>query len=122
MIILVAWKTHYKGAMNWYGKVWMLSMKIKTYYDRSTCGPQNEIADLIMVFNPTISNGQTSKIKSFYSGTQIMRGTINDLTLLLTRWKQKKQQKVHYNRLKNFNRRNAPIDEKEPKKAKSEPR
>ena len=36
-------------------------------------------------------------------------------------WK-KKQQKVHYDRLKRFNSRSAITEEKEPKKAKSEPR
>ena len=36
--------------------------------------------------------------------------------------KTKKQQKVHYDRLKRFNSRSATTDKKEPKKAKSEPR
>ena len=31
----------------------------KTYYDRSTFGSQYEVGDLVMVFNPTIKNGQT---------------------------------------------------------------
>ena len=40
----------------------------KTYYDRNTFGPQYEVGDLVMVFNPTIKTGQTKKYKSFYSG------------------------------------------------------
>ena len=54
--------------------------KQKTYYDPSACGPQNEICDLVMVFNPTTKTGQTKKIKYFYSETQIIREIVNDLT------------------------------------------
>ena len=37
----------------------------QTYYDRSTFGPQYEVGDLVMVFNPTIKTGQTKKFKFF---------------------------------------------------------
>ena len=52
--------------MSWYGKVWTWSKKgKKTFYDRSIFGPQCEIGDLVMAFNPTRKNGQTKKLKSF---------------------------------------------------------
>ena len=94
----------------------------KTYYDRSTFGPQYEVGDLVMVFNPTIKNGQTKKFKSFYSGPQVLREIIIDLNFVIEDVKTKKQQKVHYDRLKRFNSRSATTDKKEPKKGKIEPR
>ena len=94
----------------------------KTYYDHSTFGPQYEVDDLVMVLNPTIKTGQTKKFKSFYSGPQVIREIINDLNFVIEDVKTKKQQKVHYNRLKRFNSRSATTDKKEPKKAKSEQR
>ena len=94
----------------------------KTYYDRSTFGPQYEVGDLVMAFNPTMKSGQTKKFKSFYSGSQVIRETISDLTFVIEDVKTKKQQKVHYGRLKRFNSRSATTDKKEPKKSMSEPR
>ena len=55
----------------------------KTYYDRSTFGPQYEVGDLVMVFNPTTKSGQTKKFKSFYSGPQVIREKFNDLTFVI---------------------------------------
>ena len=51
-----------------------------------------------------------------------MREIINDLIFVIEDVKMKKQEKTHYDRLKRFNRRSATTDNKEPKKAKSEPR
>ena len=84
----------------------------KTYYDRSTFGPQYEVGDLVMVFNATIKNGQTRKLKSFYSGPQAIREIINDLNFVIEDVKTKKQQKVHYDRLKRFNSRKNNTDKK----------
>ena len=106
--------------MSWYGKAWMWTKK--TYYDRSTFGPQYEVGDLLLVFNPTIKTGQTKKFKSFYSGPQEIREIINDLNFVIEDVKTKKQQKVHYDRLKRFNSRGATTDKKERKKGKIEPR
>ena len=94
----------------------------KTYYDRSTFGPQYEVGDLTMVFNPTTKTGQTKKFRSFYSGPQVIREINNNLKFVIEDVKTKKQQKVHYERLKRFKSRSATNDRKEPKKAKSEPR
>ena len=94
----------------------------KTYYDRSTFGPQYEVGDLVMMINPTMKTGQTKKFKSFYSEPQVKREIINDLNFVFEDVKTKKQQKVHYDRLKRFNSRSATTDKQEPKKAKSEPR
>ena len=94
----------------------------KPYYRRSTFGPQYEVGDLVMVFNPTIKTGQTKKFKSFYSGPQVTREIINDLIFVIEDVKTKKQQKVHYDRLKRFNSRSATTDKKEPKKGNIEPR
>ena len=55
----------------------------KTYSGRSTFGPQYEVGDLVMVFNPTIKNGQTKKFKSFYSGPQVICEIINDLNFVI---------------------------------------
>ena len=55
----------------------------KTYYDCSTFGPQYEVGDLVMVFNPTTKTGQTEQFKSFYSGPQVIREIINDLNFLI---------------------------------------
>ena len=71
---------------------------------------------------PTMKTGQTKKFKSFYSVPQVIREIINDLNFVIEDVKTKKQQKVHYDRLKRFNSRSATTDKKEPKKAKSEPR
>ena len=68
----------------------------KTYYDRSTIGPQYEVGDLVMVLNPTMKTGQTKKFKSFYSGPQLIREIFNDLNFAIEDVKTKKQQKVHY--------------------------
>ena len=65
----------------------------KTYYDSSTFGPQYEVGDLVMVFNPTIKNGQTKKFKSFYSGPQVIREIINDLNFVIEDVKTKKNNK-----------------------------
>ena len=82
--------------MNWFGKTWMWSKKDKkTNYDRNTFGPQYEVGDLVMVFNPTMKTGQTKKFKSFYSGPQVVREIINDLNFVIQDVKTKKQQKVH---------------------------
>ena len=94
----------------------------KTYYDRSTFGPQYEVGELVMVFNPTIKNGQTKKFNSFYSGPQVIREIINGLNFVIEDVKSKKQQEVHYDRLKRFNSRSATTHKKEPKKGKIEPR
>ena len=94
----------------------------KTYYDRSTFGPQYEVGDLVMMINPTMKTGQTKKFKSFYSEPQVKREIINDLNFVFEDVKTKKQQKVQYDRLKRFNSRSATTYKKEPKKAKSEPR
>ena len=94
----------------------------KTYYDCSTFGPQYEVGDLVMVFKPTIKTGQTKKLNSFYSGSEVIREIINNLNFVIEDVKTKKQEKVHYDRLKRFNSRSATTDKKEPKKAKSEPR
>ena len=95
----------------------------KTYYERSTFGPQYEVGDLVMVFNPTIKTGQTQKFKSFYSGPQVIPEIINDLNFVIEDVKtKKKQHKVHYDRLKRFNSRSATTDKKEPKKGKIEPK
>ena len=94
----------------------------KTYYDRSTFGPQYEVGDLVKVFNPTKKTGQTKKLKSFYSGPQVIREKINDPNFVIEDVKTKKQQKVHYDRLKRFNSRRATTDKKEPKKGIIEPR
>ena len=80
---------------------------------------QYEVGDLVMVFNPTMKTGQTKKIKSFYSGSQVIREIINDLNFVIEDVKTKRQKKVHYDRPKRFN---STTDKKEPKKAKSEPR
>ena len=42
-----------------------------------------------MVFNPTMKNGQTKKLKSFYSGPQVIREIINDLNFVIEDVKQK---------------------------------
>ena len=84
--------------MSWYGKAWMWKKDKKTYYDRSTFGPQYEVRDLVTVFNPTIQFGQTKKFKSFYSGLQVIREIINDLNFVIEDVKTKKQQKDHYDR------------------------
>ena len=84
----------------------------KTYYDRSTFGPQCEVGDLVMVFNPTMKTGQTKKFKSFYSGPQVVREINNDLNFVIEDVKTKKQQKVHYDRLTRFNSRSATTDKK----------
>ena len=55
----------------------------KTYYDRSTFGPQYKVGDLVMVFNPTMKTGRTKKFKPFYSGPQVKREIINDLNFLM---------------------------------------
>ena len=55
----------------------------KTNYDRSTFGPEYEVGDLVMVFNPTIKTGQTKKFKSFDSGPQVIREIINDLNFVI---------------------------------------
>ena len=94
----------------------------KTYYDRSTFGPQFEVGDIVTVFNPTMKTGLTEKFKSFYSGPQVIREIINDLNFVIEDVKTKKQQKVHYDRLKRFNSRSATTDKKEPEKTKIEPR
>ena len=94
----------------------------KTYYDRSTFGPQYEVGDLVMVFNPTKKNGQTKKFKTFYSGPQVIREIISNLNFVIEDVKTKKQQKVHYDRLKRFNSRKATTDKKEPNEGKIEPR
>ena len=46
----------------------------KTCYDRSTFGPQYEVGDLVMVFNPKTKTDltKTKKFKSFYSGPQVI--------------------------------------------------
>ena len=82
----------------------------KTYFDRSTFGPQYEVGDLVMVFNPTIKTGQTKKFKSFYRGPRVIREIINDLNFVIEDVKTEKQQKVHYDRLKRFNSRSATTD------------
>ena len=92
----------------------------KTYYDRSTFGPQYEVGDFLMVFIPTIKTGQTKKFQSFYSGPQVIREIINDLNFVIEDVKTKNQQKVHYDRLKRFSSRSATTDKKEPKKGKIE--
>ena len=84
----------------------------KTYYDRSTFGTQYEVGDLEMVFNPTIKTGQTKKFKSFYSGLQVICEIKDDLNFVIKDVKTKKQQKVHYDRLKRFNSRSAITDKK----------
>ena len=94
----------------------------KIYYDRSTFGPQYEVGDLVLLFNPTIKNGQTKKFISFYSRSQVIHEIISDLNFVIEDVKTKKQQKVHYDRLKRFNSRKATTDKKEPKKGKIEPR
>ena len=94
----------------------------KTYYDRSTFGPQYEVGDLGTVFNPTIKTGQTKKFKSSYSGPQVIREIKNDLNFVIEDVKTEKQQRVHYDLLKRFNSRSATADKKEPKKGKIEPR
>ena len=94
----------------------------KSYYDRCTFGPQYKVGDLVMVFKPTIKTGQIKKFKSFYSGPQVIREIINNLNFVVEDVKTKKQQKVHYDRLKGFNSRSATTDKKEPKKGKIEPR
>ena len=63
----------------------------KTYYDRSTFGPQYEVGDLVMVFNPTMKTGQTKKFKSFYSGPQLIRGIFNYLNLVIEDVKKNKK-------------------------------
>ena len=75
-----------------------------------------------MVFNPTIKDGQTKQFKSFHSGPQVIREIINDLNFVIEDLKTKKQQKVHYDRLKRFNSRSATNDKKEPQKGEIEPR
>ena len=67
----------------------------RTYYDRSTFGPQYEVDDLVMLFNPTIRNGQTKNLKSNNSGPQVIREIINDLNFVIEDVKTKKQQNVH---------------------------
>ena len=94
----------------------------KTYYDRSTFGPQYEVGDLVMVFNPTIKTGQKKKFKSYCIGPQVIREMINDLNFVIEDVKAKKQPKVHYDRLKRFHSRSATTDKKEAKKGKIEPR
>ena len=69
-----------------------------------------------------MKTGQTKKFTSFYSGPQVIREIINDLNFVIEDVKTKKQEKVHYDRLRRFNSRSATTDKKEPKKAKSEPR
>ena len=88
----------------------MWSQKEKTYYDCSTIEPQFEVEYLVAVFNPTMRTGQTKKFKSFYSGPQVMREIINDQNFVNEDVKTKKQQKVHYDRLKRFNSRSATTD------------
>ena len=58
----------------------------------------------------------------FYSGPQIKREINNDLNFVVENVKTEKQQKVHYNRPKNFNSRSAITDKNESKNAQSEPR
>ena len=86
--------------MSWYGKDGCGARKTKkTYYDRSTFGPQYELGDLVMVFKPTIKTGQTKKFKSFYSGAQVTPEILNDLNFVIEDVKTKKRQKFHYDRL-----------------------
>ena len=65
----------------------------KTYYDLSTFGPQYEVVDLVMVFNPTMKTGQTKNFKTFYSGPQVMREIINNLNFVIKDVKTKKTTK-----------------------------
>ena len=94
----------------------------KTYYDRSTFGPQYEVGDLVIVFNPTMKTGQTKKFKSFYSGPQVIREIINYLNFVIEDVKTKKTTKGPLRWTQRFNSRSATTDKKEPKKEKIEPR
>ena len=63
-----------------------------------------------------MKTGQTKKIKSFFSGPQVIGEIINDLNFVIEDVKTKREQKVIYGQLGS-----ATTDKKEPMKAKSEP-
>ena len=61
----------------------------KTYYVRSTFGPQYELVGLVMVFNSKIKLAK--KIKSFYHGLQVIREIINNQNFVIEGENTKKQ-------------------------------
>ena len=51
----------------------------KTYYDRSKYGPHYKIGKEVLVFNPTLKQGETRKFTFFYRGLHIIVEITNEL-------------------------------------------
>ena len=62
----------------------------KTYYDRSKYGPNYNVGEEVLVFNPTVKKGETRKFTSFYRGPYKIVEIINDLNLKVEDKKTKK--------------------------------
>ena len=81
----------------------------KTYYDRSKYGQSYKFGEEVLVFNPTVKNGETRKFTSFYRGPYIIVENINDLNFKVEDKKMRKTIKVHYDRLKKYKTREKPF-------------
>ena len=90
----------------------------KNYYGQKQLGPKYQTWETVLLFNPTVKLRQTKKFKSYYSGPLVIREIVNDLNFIIENLKTEKQQKVHYDRLKNFtfcqheNQKQSKLDER----------
>ena len=63
----------------------------------------------MLVFNPTVKNGEARKFTSFYRGPYIIVEFINDLNFKVENKKTRKANKVPYDRLKKYKTREKPF-------------
>ena len=74
----------------------------KAIFDKKKHGPSYKEGDLVLLHSPVCSQGQTPKLKSFWSGPHCVKKVINQINFVLQDVKTQKQQIAHYDRIKPF--------------------
>ena len=75
----------------------------KSLFDRKRYGPSYKVGDFVLLHSPVCAEGQSPKLKSFWSGPYRIHKMINQINFVLEKCDQsKKLQIAHYDRIKPF--------------------
>ena len=74
----------------------------KLIHDKKIYGPSYKLGELVLVHSPVLKQGQTSKLKSHWSGPFVITKILNDVNFVVQHRQKANSIIVHYDRIKRF--------------------
>ena len=72
-------------------------------FDKKIYGPSYKEQDLVLVHSPVVKTGQSTKLKSHWSGPYVITKKINDVNFIVQNSNNGKKSIVHYDRINHYN-------------------